>query len=252
MIKFFGKIRRQLLVKNKLSRYLIYAVGEIVLVVIGILVALQINNWKEQQKLRQLQAVYLQRLVNDLDKDLFNINYVQKEIEANQVVITNFIDAINTKKDSEPVLNNMTAFFEQGWLISEFVPSANTYTDLSQTGNMKVIENTQLVNDIIAYYGYMEQIKNSNNVNKNWITPIDQMVAKETPAFEVDPHTKELFPETTSDNLLNKLLVHKELLGRDAAGHYWINKSLKANLDAIRGLTVDLKKDIQDQLKNHN
>ena len=47
MIKFFKKIRKKLLSKNKLSSYLIYATGEIVLVVMGILIALQINNWNE-------------------------------------------------------------------------------------------------------------------------------------------------------------------------------------------------------------
>jgi len=47
MIKFFRKIRQQLLAENKFTKYLIYAIGEIVLVVIGILIALSINNWNE-------------------------------------------------------------------------------------------------------------------------------------------------------------------------------------------------------------
>ena len=50
MIKFFRKIRYDLMEKNKTGKYLKYAIGEIVLVVIGILVALQINNWNEQRK----------------------------------------------------------------------------------------------------------------------------------------------------------------------------------------------------------
>src|SRR6056297_654966 len=52
MIKFFRKIRKKLLTKNKFSKYLLYAIGEIVLVVIGILIALQINTWNEEQKNR--------------------------------------------------------------------------------------------------------------------------------------------------------------------------------------------------------
>jgi len=50
MITLFRKIRKQLLTQNKLTRYLVYAVGEIFLVVIGILIALQINNWNEEKK----------------------------------------------------------------------------------------------------------------------------------------------------------------------------------------------------------
>ena len=49
MIKFFRKIRQKLLTQNKFSKYLLYAVGEIVLVVIGILIALQINNWNQDR-----------------------------------------------------------------------------------------------------------------------------------------------------------------------------------------------------------
>ncbi|WP_298498219.1 DUF6090 family protein [uncultured Algibacter sp.] len=50
MIKFFRKIRQKMLTENKFSKYLLYAIGEIILVVIGILIALQINNWNEEQK----------------------------------------------------------------------------------------------------------------------------------------------------------------------------------------------------------
>ncbi|WP_273277430.1 DUF6090 family protein [Maribacter polysiphoniae] len=50
MIKFFRRIRQQVLTENKFSKYLLYAIGEIVLVVIGILIALQINNWNEIRK----------------------------------------------------------------------------------------------------------------------------------------------------------------------------------------------------------
>mgnify|MGYP001591841413 CR=1 FL=1 len=50
MIKFFRRIRQGLLSENKFSKYLLYAIGEIILVVIGILIALQINNWNEKRK----------------------------------------------------------------------------------------------------------------------------------------------------------------------------------------------------------
>lgn len=50
MIKFFRKVRQKLLNENKFSKYLIYTIGEIVLLVIGILIALQINNWNEHQR----------------------------------------------------------------------------------------------------------------------------------------------------------------------------------------------------------
>ena len=55
MIKFFRHIRKSLLMENKTSKYIKYAIGEIVLVVIGILIALQVNNWNNNQQLEKVQ-----------------------------------------------------------------------------------------------------------------------------------------------------------------------------------------------------
>ena len=234
--------------EKKSGKYLKYAIGEIVLVVIGILIALSINNWNEERKLKQLQIVYLNRLINDLDHDLMTIEFVEATINENQVVISDFINALNTNQDKNQILKSAIPYFEKGWIISEFVPSTNTYTDLSQTGNMKVIDNTELVNDILSYYGYVTQVENSNNVNKNWITPIDQAVAKETAAFEIDLNTSELFSSNDKTDAVKNLILNKELLERDAAGHYWINRSLKDNALAIKDLTESLKQAIQNDL----
>lgn len=66
MIKFFRKIRQKMLTENKFSKYLLYAVGEILLVVIGILIALQINNWNEMQKQKEISKETIQNLKIEL------------------------------------------------------------------------------------------------------------------------------------------------------------------------------------------
>ncbi|WP_296317133.1 DUF6090 family protein, partial [Winogradskyella sp. UBA3174] len=70
MIKFFRKIRQQLLTENKINKYVLYAIGEIVLVVIGILIALQLNTWKENNTNRQVETTYLKGILNNLDQDI--------------------------------------------------------------------------------------------------------------------------------------------------------------------------------------
>ncbi|WP_194977145.1 DUF6090 family protein [Aquiflexum lacus] len=72
MIKFFRKIRQRLLAEGNLKRYLIYAIGEILLVVIGILIALQINNWNEWRKDRIKEENILHDLVNEIDAEWDN------------------------------------------------------------------------------------------------------------------------------------------------------------------------------------
>ena len=68
MLKFFRKIRQQLLTENRFSKYLIYAIGEIFLVVIGILIALQINNWNENRKDSMKEAAVLSNLHKDFEQ----------------------------------------------------------------------------------------------------------------------------------------------------------------------------------------
>ena len=69
MIKFFRHIRKSLLSKGKTSKYFKYAIGEIVLVVIGILIALQINNWNEERKLKMNERDVIASLIEDLEID---------------------------------------------------------------------------------------------------------------------------------------------------------------------------------------
>ena len=69
MIKFFRKIRKTLADDNKPLKYLRYAIGEIVLVVIGILIALQINNWNEHNNLSKKEVALLINIKNDLEAD---------------------------------------------------------------------------------------------------------------------------------------------------------------------------------------
>ncbi len=68
MIKFFRNIRKNLLAEGKTSNYLKYAIGEIVLVVIGILIALQINNLNENRKGQNLLKTYYKQILEDLDE----------------------------------------------------------------------------------------------------------------------------------------------------------------------------------------
>ncbi|WP_245963005.1 DUF6090 family protein, partial [Ulvibacter antarcticus] len=65
MIKFFRKIRQKMLTENKFSKYLIYAIGEIALVVIGILIALSLNNWNQKKSERNSETQYIFSLIED-------------------------------------------------------------------------------------------------------------------------------------------------------------------------------------------
>lgn len=94
MINFFRKIRQHLLIENKFSKYLLYAIGEIILVVIGILIALQINTWNEEKKDRIKEQEILLDLVENLE--------INKKILEDNIEQLKLFD-----KSSEIVLNSI-------------------------------------------------------------------------------------------------------------------------------------------------
>jgi len=104
MIKFFRKIRQRLLTENKFSKYLLYAIGEIVLVVIGILIALSINNWNQKRiETERLNSV-LNIVKADLIKDTLNILRPIKDYENKKVILLKIIE----KEKSKPSLDSIT------------------------------------------------------------------------------------------------------------------------------------------------
>lgn len=78
MIKFFRKTRQNLLSKGKTTKYFKYAIGEIILVVIGILIALQINNWNEERKEKESLKTIYNLVISDLESDLKTIPEILK------------------------------------------------------------------------------------------------------------------------------------------------------------------------------
>mgnify|MGYP000005817841 CR=1 FL=1 len=100
MIKFFRKIRQNLLSEGKTGKYFKYAVGEIILVVIGILIALQINNWNEQRKARIYEKELYSRIIMNLQLDEKRINHYLKYYKDEQSM------HYNIYQDTQGLLNN--------------------------------------------------------------------------------------------------------------------------------------------------
>ena len=76
MFKFFRKIRKKLIDEGKLKHYLIYSIGEIILVVIGILIALQINNWNIEKQEQRKEYEFLLSLERELDNNIKNLEEI--------------------------------------------------------------------------------------------------------------------------------------------------------------------------------
>lgn len=249
MIKLFRKIRQNLLSEGKTGKYLKYAIGEIILVVIGILIALQVNNWNEQRKFNNLKSIYIEGLLNDLRQDTVNINLLINDTDKKQLVIKSLINELDTEKYSEKLFVSVEGYFRSGWSMSDFTVNKNTYSDLSKSGNMNVFQDNELSKKIKNYYVAVEQEEKGRLTNKDWIIPMDVVLASETNAFDFDANTKELFQNNHSTIAMKNLLDNKSILKRNAAGHYWFNKSLKRGIIDVNNQAVDLINTLQTELQ---
>ncbi len=100
MIKFFRRIRQNLLTENKFSKYLIYAFGEIFLVVIGILIALSINNWNENEKSRDREKLLLTNLKEEFNFNLIQLNQTKNRIDNSTDQLVKLVNLFGTETDT--------------------------------------------------------------------------------------------------------------------------------------------------------
>ena len=77
MLRLFRKMRSALIPESRFDWYFFYALGEIVLVVIGILIALQVNNWNEQRKIQKQEIIFFNEILSDLEKDGVRLSYLE-------------------------------------------------------------------------------------------------------------------------------------------------------------------------------
>ena len=132
--------------ENKTSKYFKYAIGEIILVVIGILIALQINNWNEARKIRDKEIVYLNNIKRDLENSVQQIEtFILKrntQIKTSNDIIEYF--------EGKPIQNwndfNIKLIDIYSW--ERFYLIKNTYEELKNSGNLSLISNNDIKNGL--------------------------------------------------------------------------------------------------------
>lgn len=142
MIKFFRNTRKQLFIENKFTKYLFYAIGEIILVVIGILIALQINNWNNQRLEKEDEKKSyrnIKRQIEDDRKELTGAKALNNYFSATYKHANKIIRAQDfTKSDSLALIAMGLSQY------SDFNSSGNIYETLVNSGNLKLLKNDEI------------------------------------------------------------------------------------------------------------
>ena len=156
MIKFFRHIRQNLIMENKTGKYLKYAFGEIVLVVIGILIALQINNWNEDYKNSKKEKGYLINLQQDLIADSLRLTELKIDLEQ-AVKSKRWFEKI---EEGQNIANDSLIFHINNQLdfINDFVPNSSTFDELKNSNGLNLISNPQLKRQIVTLYNTYDDL----------------------------------------------------------------------------------------------
>jgi len=160
MIKFFRKIRQNLLMENKTGKYLKYAIGEMILVVLGILIALQINNWNEARKSKSTEVYVLTEILSNLNEDaviLKDIIAQRQKAKLSVAAMLKYLPTADINKDrlEKDVVNFLT--FER------YFPIINAYEVLKAKGLQ--LSNNVLTTKISRYYDYDQKKMNRSIID---------------------------------------------------------------------------------------
>ena len=150
--------------KNKTGTYLKYAIGEIILVVIGILIALQLNNWNDHIKNAESELNYYNRILDDfeMDKQLIvqSLEKADKRIDTSKELL---LELHSGTKSKNYLLNKFLVAIRG----DVFVVRDVTFKDLISSGNIKLLNDINIKNSLIQYYSELENVQTQLKQNRD-------------------------------------------------------------------------------------
>jgi hypothetical protein len=150
MIKLFQNIRKKLIEQSKVRNYFFYAIGEIVLVVIGILIALSINNWNETRKSIASEKRYVSDLIQDLKNDSIKLSRLDMFLKSKFASKEKIVPLLQGKKVA---IDSIGFHFAIQWAISgRFTPTNITIEELKNSGSLNIIRDINLRRQIVSLY----------------------------------------------------------------------------------------------------
>lgn len=197
MIKFFRKIRQRLLTENKFSKYLIYAIGEIILVVIGILVAININNWNENRKNYKIEISYIKGILTNIDSDINSLEYTIVMDTLRIQSYTFIVRAFSGKGNDDSLLKSHLL---NSMLVTNFTEQKTVFEDMKSSGKLNLIKSDSIRYKIQEYYNSssaMAQRQEYNN--KSLINMIIDLAAVLDINSIIEPKFEERFRTEVDD-----------------------------------------------------
>jgi len=230
MIKFFRKIRQNLLMENKTGKYFKYAIGEVLLVVIGILIALQINNWNDQRISKKEVITQLKILSNELKDD---INLFESQIKS----YPERVDYLQKLSQGEYEELDLSLFFEIVVWNDTPILFGDSYVNLKTKGGIDLIDDNDLKNKL-GFYNDRARLSTNELIDYGRSTALENVDMTVLSYMEYD-NNNELVKENTIrvikekklNNIINYQLMTKKTQLNLYTGMNEFARKLKEQLD---------------------
>jgi hypothetical protein len=206
MISFFRKIRQKMLQQNQVTKYLAYALGEIVLVMIGILLALQVNNWNENRKTRIFENEILSLIDQNLTRDSV---LIAAELQ-NAILAVQFTDSIFNQVERGIYDERLNVWMGKVVTFERFKSQSSAFEVLKSKG-IETISDKELQVSLISYYDetLFRVYEALNDVedffNVDWIPVIKNEFNDFSYRVRMEPRNPTMFFENPSSMVLFKL-----------------------------------------------
>ena len=250
MLHFFRKIRRDLLANSQFFKYLKYAIGEIVLVVIGILIALQINNWNEENKAIKQEIILLKNIKKDINLDTIdlsdNYKYHKQFYRAEQALLSLLM--AQKKEFSADKINYDKALGFPLWTALH----KSTFTTL-QNNDPSLLKNNQIRKEISRFYDYYQKVIINMSNNFEDFNLYNRKLPYFKKYFRVIPSTQFQIEEEESEALNHELKKNRIILydlraaKNDQAFIMTMNEVL-----FLRGAFIDFHKEVLEKISTLN
>ena len=246
MIKAFRKIRKQLASENKVMAYLRYAVGEIFLVVIGILIALQVNNWNENRKNHSAEKDALISLREDFKDNITQINDRISKVNETTEYLNNVITIID-RDSSEVNPDSLGHYLPIGASWWDVKITSSTYDALSGAGNLDLIQNENFRKLLAEFYSTTKSGFEDEKPSYLLAMKIIEKTSKEI--YTLWPNIKTYKIELTKKSTVaKKKAVNSILKMHDLMGILLIKQALNQNQQKYLGNLLSLSKNILDEI----
>lgn len=228
--------------QNKVRSYFFYAIGEIALVMIGILLALQVNNWNEDRLNQQRSIEYHQRLAEDLEQiQTMTESDAERAAEIYSRITSSLeiLESGNISDSSMMVLDRMLNTFYQ---FNPFQPEIISYEEMKSAGDLELIYNSKLRKELAEFLSYYQ------SVSKIY----DEIIGKVNETGFIDPHIKYINRDISTSSSIEydpKALAADPLIVNTFSRYakYWREKAIFSKQLATSAL--ELKQAVEVEIK---